>query len=211
MTRVKICGLTSEAALDAALEAGADMVGFVFFPNSPRHVSLERGAALAARARGRSAIVALVVDPEDAELDAIAAAMRPDVFQLHGRETPDRADAIRAHTGASVMKALAVEGRGDAQRAFAYRESADLILFDAKQPPGSNLPGGNGLTFDWSLLDAVRGRVPFVLSGGLTPDNVANAIRATGAAAVDVSSGVESAPGEKDVAKIRAFIRAAKG
>jgi phosphoribosylanthranilate isomerase len=209
-TRVKICGLRTEAALDAALAAGADFVGFVFHDASPRHVALPEAARLAARARGKAQIVALVVDPHDAALQAIADAVHPDMFQLHGDETPDRTRAIRTRSGAKVMKAVPVATPADAAVALAFRDAADLILFDAKPPPNSPIPGGNGIPFDWRALDAVRHRLPWILSGGLTPDNVAEAIRLTGATMVDVSSGVESARGVKDAGLIRRFVDAAK-
>lgn len=208
--KVKICGLKTEAALDAALDGGADYVGFVVFPPSPRHIAPAAAKALAARARGRAQVVALVVDPGDDLLAEIDAALAPDIFQLHGDETPERAAAIRARFGRRVMKAIKVATAGDAREALRYETSADLILFDAKPPPASTRPGGHGAAFDWRLLDGV-GNASYMLSGGLTPDNVADAIRATGAVMVDVSSGVESRPGEKDLALIRRFLQAAKG
>ncbi len=207
--RVKICGLSTPATMDAALDAGADLVGLVFFPKSPRHVDIAAAAALADRARGRAEIVALVVDADDALLASIMQHVKPDVLQLHGRETPERAKEIRQRFGTRVWKVIGVETAADATRAHDYDEAADLILFDAKAPKGAAHPGGNGVTFNWRLLDGVKG-MPYILSGGLTADNVAAAIAATGAVAVDVSSGVESAPGVKDPARIAAFIHAAK-
>ena len=210
-TKVKICGLKTEAALEAALDGGADYVGLVFFPASPRHVTPQAAKALADKARGRAGIVSLLVDPDDALIDAVVAAVAPDLLQLHGQETPQRAVDIRRRWGTPIMKAIRVETSQDARAALAYREAVDLILFDARPPEDSTRPGGNGAPFDWRTLLGVKDQVPFVLSGGLTPDNVAEAIRATAAPAVDVSSGVERRPGEKDPELIRHFLRAAKG
>lgn len=210
-TKVKICGLKTEAALEAALAAGADYVGLVFFPPSPRNVTPEAAKVLADRARGRARIVALMVDPDDALVDAIVAAAAPDLIQLHGDETPERVAEIHRRWGIPVMKAITVETAEDAGAALGYRGSADLILFDARAPADSSRPGGNGAAFDWRALAGVKDQVSYVLSGGLTPDNVAAAIRATGAQIVDVSSGVEIRKGEKDPDLIRRFIRAAKG
>lgn len=211
VAKVKICGLKTEAAMEAALAGGADYVGLVFFPPSPRNVSPTVAAALAAKARGRARIVALLVDPDDAMIDTVIAAADPDLLQLHGRETPERVREITRRWGKPVMKAIPVETAADAQDALAYREDATLILFDARAPSDSTRPGGNGAAFDWQALAGVKDKVPYVLSGGLTPDNVADAIRATGAAIVDVSSGVEARPGEKDPALIYRFLQAAKG
>ena len=208
---IKICGLKTEAALQAALAGGADYVGLVFFPKSPRNVTPALAKALADKARGRAKIVALAVDPDDALLDTITAAVAPDLIQLHGEETPERVAAIRRRSGVPVMKAVKVETADDARRALAYREAADLILFDARAPADSTRPGGNGAPFDWRALLGVKDGMAFMLSGGLTPDNVAEAIRTTGAPIVDVSSGVESSPGEKDPELIRRFLDAAKG
>ena len=207
--RVKICGLRTADAMADALSARADLVGLVFFPASPRNVSLIEAAPLAEYARGFAAIVALTVDADDALLERIAGEINPDMLQLHGSETPERVAAIRTRWSKPVMKAIKVETRADAALALAYKDVADLILFDAKPPKGADRPGGHGATFDWRLLDEERGRVPFMLSGGLTPENVAAAIAATGATVVDVSSGVESAPGVKSPDLIRQFIRAA--
>ena len=209
---VKICGLSTAETLAAALEAGADYVGFVFFPKSPRHVTLEQAAALAAQARGKAKIVALTVDADDALLASIASTVKPDLIQAHGAETPERIAAIRALTGVGVMKALKVAGPEDIAGARDYAAVADLLLFDAKAPASLKdaLPGGNGLSFDWSLLADGKGGHRFMLSGGLNPENVAEAVRVTGARLVDVSSGVESAPGIKDPQRIRKFIEAVK-
>jgi phosphoribosylanthranilate isomerase len=209
-TQVKICGLKSEAALEAALAGGADYVGLVFFPPSPRNVTPATARALAARARGRARIVALLVDADDATIEAAVAAAEPDLLQLHGEETPERVAAVRRRWGRPVMKAIKVETAADAAAALAYRGAAELVLFDARAPAESTRPGGNGAAFDWRLLTGVKEQVGFVLSGGLAPENVAAAIRATGAAIVDVSSGVERSPGEKDPELIARFLRAAK-
>jgi phosphoribosylanthranilate isomerase len=206
---VKICGLSSDAALAAALAGGADMVGLVFFPPSPRNVSAARAQVLAGAARGRARIVALMVDPSDEEIAAVVAAAEPDLLQLHGRETPKRVEEIRRLWGIGLIKAVPVAVAEDVGAAHAYAGAVDLILFDARAPTGSTRPGGNGEPFDWRALAGIA--TPFVLSGGLTPDNVAEAIRVTGATIVDVSSGVECRPGEKDGDLIHRFIRAAKG
>ncbi len=210
-TLVKICGLKTDEALDAALEGGADYVGLVFFGKSPRNTTLEEARGRAAHARGRAGIVALSVDADDTTLDGIVAAASPDVLQLHGHESPERVAAIKARYGLTVWKALPVETAADAERAFDYAGIADLIVFDGKPPKGATLPGGNGRVFDWAVLEAIKGRVPFMLSGGLTAENVGEAVRVTGAQAVDVSSGVESAPGVKDPELIRRFLRAVNG
>lgn len=209
MARVKICGLNTADAMQAALLARADLVGLVFFPPSPRHVAVDDAVAIADYARGFAAIVALTVDADDALLGEIMAKVNPDMLQLHGSEPPARVAEVRERFGKPVMKAIKVATREDADEALAYLDIADLILFDAKPPKGADRPGGHGATFDWTLLDGVKHKVPFMLSGGLTPENVAEAIHATGATVVDVSSGVESAPGTKSPALIRAFIAAA--
>lgn len=213
VVEVKICGLRTEATLQAAIDAGADYVGFVLFPKSPRNVSVEQAAELATAARGKSRIVVLMVDPDDALVDAAAKAIRPDILQLHGDETPERCREIASRAGCRIMKAIKTETREDAATALAFRSAVDLVLFDAKAPKGlaNALPGGNGIAFDWHALDRVKTEVPYMLSGGLTPSNVAEAIALTGAERVDVSSGVERSPGEKDPDLIRAFVRAAKG
>jgi phosphoribosylanthranilate isomerase len=209
--KVKICGLSTPETVDAAIAAGADFVGFVFYPKSPRNVSLETAAALAARARGKAHIVTLVVDADDALLSEITAKVDPDFIQAHGSETPERIAKIAALTGKPVIKAIKVKDAGDIAGAAAFSGAASLILYDAKAPEtlGHALPGGNGHAFDWSLLDG-GARSAFMLAGGLTVENVAQAIRVTGAPIADVSSGVESAPGVKDAVLIRKFIEAAK-
>jgi phosphoribosylanthranilate isomerase len=209
MAKVKVCGIRTPEAMAAALEARADLVGLVFFPPSPRNVSLEDAAPLADYARGFAAIVALVVDADDALIARIVAEVNPDMLQLHGSEAPQRVAAIRERFGKPVMKVIKVETAADAEAALAYKNVADLILFDAKPPADADRPGGHGVAFDWRLLDGVRGRVPFMLSGGLTAANVAEAVRATGATVVDVSSGVETAPGVKNRGLIQRFIAAA--
>jgi phosphoribosylanthranilate isomerase len=210
VTAVKICGLSTPETLLAALDAGADMVGFVFFPKSPRHVLLRQAALLVEKIEGRARSVALVVDADDRMLGEIADLVKPDLIQAHGNETPQRIAAIKALTGRAVIKAIKVGEAADVQLAKSYAGIADLVLFDAKAPEtlANALPGGNGLRFDWTLLGLKNG--DFMLSGGLTCDNVAEAIRLTGAKLVDVSSGVEAAPGVKDPALIRKFIEVAK-
>lgn len=208
--RVKICGIKDEAALFAAVEARADLIGFVFYPGSPRYLTPETAAPLAAYIRGVAGSVALVVDANDALLEEIATVVNPDMFQLHGRETPARVAEIRHRYGKPVMKAIPVATATDAARALDYIDTADLILFDARPQSGATLPGGNGIPFDWRALDGIGGRVPYMLSGGLTPDNVEEAVRLTGARAVDVSSGVEASPGVKDPELIARFLSAAK-
>jgi phosphoribosylanthranilate isomerase len=207
-TEIKICGLSEEESVDAALEAGADFIGLMLFPPSPRNVSLERAAALAARARGRAKIVAITVDADEALVGAIAERLRPDLIQLHGRETPERASAIRASSGIPVMKVFGVAAESDLSPCADY--STDRLLLDAKPPKDATRPGGHGVAFDWSILAGFAPAVPWFLSGGLDPRNVAAALRATHAPGVDVSSGVESAPGRKDTARISAFVRAVR-
>ena len=207
---VKICGLKTPEALDVALEAGADMVGFVFFPPSPRHVGLAAAAELGRRVGARARKVALIVDADDVLLKSITDALRPDLLQLHGAETPARVQAIKARFGLPVMKAIAVEARADLAAVKLYDTVADRLLFDARAPREATRPGGLGKPFDWHLLEELDLAVPYMLSGGLDQDNVAAALRITSAPGVDVSSGVERAPGEKDHDKIRAFIRAAR-
>lgn len=208
---VKICGLSTPATLDAALEAGADLVGFVHFRRSPRHVDLETGRSLSAQARGRAERVVLLVDPDDALLAAAVEALDPDWIQLHGRESPERVAAIRAATGRRVMKALGVADGTDLAGLSAYAASADRLLLDAKPPADAALPGGNGHAFDWDILAGTALPPGTLLSGGLDPGNVALALARTGLRAVDVSSGVETRPGEKSPERIAAFVRAARG
>lgn len=211
MPLIKICGLSTPETLDAALAAGADWVGFVRFPRSPRHVGLEAARALSSRARGRAQRVVLLVDPDADALAAAVEAIDPDLIQLHGRESPERVAAIRAATGRPVMKALGIAARRDLEKVPAYAGVADRILLDAKPPPGADLPGGNGEPFDWGILDGARLPPGTMLSGGLAAANVAAALARTGLEAVDVSSGVESDPGVKDPEKIAAFVAAARG
>lgn len=207
---VKICGLTDAATVDAALDAGADLIGFVFFPRSPRNLAPAAAAALAERARGRAQIVALTVDADDALLAAIVAALEPDLLQLHGRESPARVRAIAAACRRQTIKAIGVAAHGDLGAAAPYETAADHLLIDAKPPKTAVLPGGNGVAFDWRLTHGFAPACPWLLSGGLDPGNVAEAIAASGARGVDVSSGVESAPGVKDTEKLRAFVAAAR-
>ncbi|WP_375465003.1 phosphoribosylanthranilate isomerase [uncultured Methylobacterium sp.] len=210
-TRVKICGLSTPETMAVALEAGADWVGLVRFPRSPRHVDLGTARALSQQARGRAERVVLLVDPDDAEVAAAIEAIDPDLIQLHGAEAPARVAAIRAATGRPVMKALGIAGPVDLRRIAAYSGIADRLLLDAKPPPGADLPGGNGRAFDWDLLAGADLPAGWMLSGGLDADGVGLALARTGAEAVDVSSGVESAPGVKDPARIAAFVAAARG
>ncbi|MEP1585428.1 MAG: phosphoribosylanthranilate isomerase [Tateyamaria sp.] len=207
---VKICGLSRPEDVSAAAEAGAAYVGLVFFEKSPRHVSLNVARALALEVPVGIAKVALVVNADDAALDALTATVPIDVLQLHGAETPQRVADVKARYGLPVMKAVGVADASDLPTLDSYAGVADQLLVDAKPPKGADLPGGNGLAFDWRLIAGRRWPVPWMLAGGLTPDNVAEAIRLTGAAQVDVSSGVESAPGVKDAELIRAFVAAAR-
>ena len=207
---VKICGLKTPAALDAALAVGADLVGFVFFPPSPRHLGLEAARALRARVKGRAGVVALTVNATDHTLTDIVRELKPDMLQLHGNETPDRVVAVRTRFGLSVMKALPIATREDLSPIRSYAHVADRLIFDARAPKDATRPGGLGKPFDWNLLAGVNPGIPFMLSGGLDADNVAEAIAITNAPGVDVSSGVERAPGVKDPEKIRAFVRAAR-
>lgn len=209
MAQTKICGITDTAAMDAAITGGARFIGLVFFTKSPRHLSLESAAALAERARGRAEIVAVTVDADDALLGAIARAVRPDWVQAHGSEGPARVAELRRFAGRGVIKALGIARSEDLAQAAAFEPAADMLLFDAKAPPGG-LPGGNAAAFDWKILAGRRFSRPWLLSGGLTPENVAEAIAASEAALVDVSSGVESAPGLKDAVKIAEFLAAAR-
>jgi phosphoribosylanthranilate isomerase len=207
---VKICGLSTPEALDAALDAGADMVGFVFFPPSPRHVAFDVARALGRRVRGRLQKVALTVDAPDALLDAVVDALHPDLLQLHGKEPPARLSALKKRFGLPVMKAVAVEAKGDLAAVANYTAIADRLLFDARATSEATRPGGLGKSFDWRVLQGVDPGLDYMLSGGLDARNVGDALRVTGAGGVDVSSGVERATGEKDPDKIRAFVRAAR-
>lgn len=207
---VKICGLSTRETLEVALEAGADMVGFVFFPPSPRHLSLETARELGKQAKGRAAKVALTVDADDATLENIVETLKPDLLQLHGKETIARVRDIKAKFALPVMKVIAVETLADLAVLPGYASVADRILFDARAPKGATRPGGLGAVFDWNVLAKLELTLPYLVSGGLTADNVAEAVRVTRAGGVDVSSGVESAPGIKDPEMIRRFIRAAR-
>ncbi|MCA3646410.1 MAG: phosphoribosylanthranilate isomerase [Methylobacterium sp.] len=212
---VKICGLKTEESMTCAVEAGADMLGLNFHPKSPRYVTPERAAMLAMIARGRSEIVALSVDPGDDQLAAINSAISPDLWQFHGHERYERLRDVRAVFGLPVMKAVGVAEATDLPGVAAYARVSDRILLDAKPPKEAAYPGGHGKVFDWAILSALSPDLPFLLSGGLTPENVGAAIRTIRAmglklAGVDVSSGVESAPGVKDLGKIKAFIAAVR-
>jgi phosphoribosylanthranilate isomerase len=211
-TKVKICGLRTSETLEAALDAGADYFGLVFYGPSPRNVDHALARKLADAGRGRASPVVLLVNPDDDAVRRVVEEVNPDIIQLHGNESPGRVAQIRQLAQKPVMKAILVSSADDVARSSAYDGAADIILYDAKAPDdlADALPGGNGVAFDWQTLVGVKGRGSFMLSGGLTSDNVASAIAATGAAMVDVSSGVESAPGEKDIDLIRSFIAAAK-
>ena len=207
---VKICGLSESEHVTAAVEAGAKYVGFVFFPNSPRNVSLEQARALALDVPAGVAKVALVVNADDAFLDQLTSTVPIDILQLHGQESPERVSEIKARYGLPVMKAVGVGDASDLPKLDAYGVVADQILVDTKPPKGGDRPGGNGETFDWTLIAGRRWPVPWMLAGGLTPDNVAEAVRVTGARQVDLSSAVETAPGQKDSGLIRGFLSATK-
>ena len=210
MVQVKICGLKTTNAVDAAVTAGADLVGFVFFKKSPRHVTPAIAGGLAARVPVGVLKVGLTVDATDDELAAITGNGAVDILQLHGAETPERVAEVRRKFGLPVMKALPIAAPDDVTAARAYEGVADRLLFDAKPPKDADRPGGNALAFDWGLLAGTRWNLPWLLAGGLTPDNVQAAIRVSGAPGVDVSSGVETVPGNKDAGLIDAFIKAAK-
>jgi len=207
---VKICGLKSAEAVDAALDSGADMIGFVFFPPSPRNVAFDTARALSERVRGRALKVALSVDATDALLRHIIESLAPDLLQLHGRESPDRVSAVRRRFGLPVMKALPIAEEADLAAIGTYEQRADRLIFDARAPREASRPGGLGRRFDWHLLRNIATAAPFMLSGGLDVDNVAEALRITQAPGVDVSSGIERALGEKDPDRIRAFVAAAR-
>ncbi len=211
MTEIKICGLSTADSVDAAVAAGADYLGFNFFPKSPRYIDADKAAALAARVPSHVAKVGIFVDPDDAALDMACAAARLDVVQLHDVADPARISAIAARHRLPVWAVVSVQGSADVASGLRFKGAADRLLFDAKTPKGADLPGGMGLRFDWRLLAGVsQFGLPWGLAGGLDPHNVAEAIAATGAALVDVSSGVETEPGVKSIDKIRAFIKAAK-
>ena len=205
---IKICGLKTPETLDAALAGGATHVGFIFFPKSPRNIEPEAAGALREAAAGRAEAVAVTVDADDAFLDDIVAAMAPDMLQLHGKETPARVAEVKARYGLPVMKALSVSTPEDLQRAEPFRSVADRLLFDAKPPKGSELPGGNGVAFDWTILAALPAGADYLLSGGLSARNVGEALRQANPPGLDVSSGVEGAPGVKDVDLITGFFAA---
>ncbi|MBC7280315.1 phosphoribosylanthranilate isomerase [Hoeflea sp.] len=208
---IKICGLSTPEAVDRAADLNADMAGFIFFQKSPRHVAVDVASMLARRAQARGLkTVAVTVDMGDAGLDDIVSAMKPDWLQLHGAESPERTAELKTRFGLPVMKAFAIREAADLDRIAPYIGIADRFLFDAKPPKGSDLPGGNGVSFDWRLLAALDDRVSYMLSGGLTKDNVGEALRVSGATMVDVSSGVESAPGVKDLAMMDDFVRAVR-
>jgi phosphoribosylanthranilate isomerase len=212
-TLVKICGLNSPESLEAALASGADMVGFVFFAKSPRNVDFSTARALSAQVRGGAERVALLVDAEDATIEGVIDALAPDWLQLHGNETPERVRTLRQKFGRPILKALGVAREEDLAAASTYLHVADRLLFDAKPGPSALLPGGNGLSFDWTLLQGYAGahfNSPWLLSGGLDAGNVAEALRLTQAPGVDVSSGVEDRPGVKNPDKISAFIAAVR-
>ncbi len=205
----KICGISTPETMDAALAAGASHIGFVFFPQSPRYVTPDKAAALAARVQGRAKIVGLFVNPADAVMMQTLNKVPLDIIQLHGEESPSLAAHIKADSRKALWKAIPVRKPKDLLQAEQYIGVADVILYDAKPPPGVNLPGGNGLRFDWDVLRGHRHVLPWALSGGLDANNIAEAVRVTRATLLDVSSGVESAPGVKDVDKIAAFLQAA--
>lgn len=208
---IKICGLKTPEAIDAALAGGATHVGFIFFLKSPRNVDVETAAKLAERARaGGAKTVAVTVDADDAYLESIVRMVKPDVLQLHGAETPEQVREIKARHGLPVMKVFSIREAADLAKSVPYLAIADRFMFDAKPPAGSDLPGGNGVSFDWSLLATLDDDIDYMLSGGLDPENVAEALAITGARAIDVSSGVESAPGVKDTNRIAAFLEAAR-
>lgn len=209
-TEVKTCGLNDSTAVDAAVKAGAAYVGFVFFPPSPRHIAPTRAAELIARVPDGIKKVGLFVDADDAFITDVLDHASLDMLQFHGTETPERVAEVRAKFRVPVMKAVAIAGPEDVARAHVYEVVSDQLLFDAKAPEGADRPGGNALAFDWALIAGEPWARPWMLAGGLTADNVAEAIGATGAQMVDVSSGIEDRPGHKDVAKIRAFVEAVK-
>jgi phosphoribosylanthranilate isomerase len=208
--QVKVCGLRTAADVDACAAAGVAYVGFNFFPRSPRFVAVDEARALALRSPPGTARVALTVDADDAVLDALTETVPLDILQLHGKETPERVAAVRARYGLPVMKAVGVGAAADLASIDAHARVADMLLIDARPAPGAALPGGNGVAFDWRLIAGRRWPVPWLLAGGLTPANLAEAVRLTGARAVDVASGVETAPGVKDAGLIAAFVAAAE-
>jgi len=210
MAQSKICGLSTPEAVARALEGGAAYIGFIFFPKSPRNITADAAARLANPVRGRANVVAVTVDASDADLDTIVQTLKPDLIQLHGRETPNRAADIRARTGVGVVRAISVSDASDIDAAAAFDGAADHLMFDTKAPVNAELPGGNGASFDWTLLNGRRFSRPWFLAGGLDPWNVEDAVRASGAPLVDVSSGVERGPGLKDPDLISAFLNAVR-
>jgi phosphoribosylanthranilate isomerase len=207
---IKICGLSTAETLESALSAGADMVGLVYFAKSPRHVNIAQGQQLADQARGRAKIVALTVNADDALLESLIQFWQPDVIQCHGDESLERLSELRTFYSGQIMKVIGVKTANDLAEISLFAPLSDYILLDAKAPEGADLPGGNGITFDWSLLKGLKSDVPVLLSGGLTPENVAQAIHITRLAGVDVSSGVERSLGVKDDVKIKRFISQAR-
>ena len=205
-TDVKICGLTDRKSLDAALDVGADCVGFVFFAPSPRNLTLDQAVPLARRARGRAKIVALLVEPDDARIAEIVGTLDPELLQLHGRESPERVAAIASNAKTPIMKAVGIGDAADLPLLDEYAAVADRLLLDAKPPKDATRPGGNAEKFDWRILDGLEAPLPWMLAGGLNAANVAEALAVTGAPSVDVSSGVEEAPGRKDPVLIRTFV-----
>lgn len=205
---IKICGLKTPDTVAAALDGGATHIGFIFFPKSPRNITPAAAAALRPAAHGRAKAVAVTVDADDAALDEIVNAVKPDILQLHGHETPERVRFVKERYGLPVMKAFAIRSADDLAAIAPYQGIADRFLFDAKPPKGSELPGGNGVSFDWGLLDALDADVDYMLSGGLNAGNIAEALHETHAPGIDISSGVERAPGEKDVRLIEDFFQA---
>ncbi len=207
---IKICGLTTDETLAAALDQGASHVGFIFFAKSPRHIEPARAATLRQAAIGRAKAVAVTVDADDAMLDAIVEAMQPDILQLHGAETPQRVAAVKQRYGLPVMKAFSISEAADLAKIEPFTGIADRFLFDAKPPKGSQLPGGNGVSFDWRLLAALDRSVDYMLSGGLNAANIGDALRLSNPPGIDISSGVERAPGIKDTALIADFFKAVR-
>jgi phosphoribosylanthranilate isomerase len=208
---IKICGLRTEEALAAALAGGASHVGFIFFPKSPRHIEPAEAGRLRKFAAGKAQAVAVTVDANDATLDGIVKAVAPDILQLHGSESPARVTVLKARYGLPIMKALSVRAKSDLDHVADYAGIADRLLFDAKPPKGGELPGGNGMAFDWRLLSDVDPATGYMLSGGLNAANIAEALAVARPSGIDISSGVESAPGVKDVRLIEAFFRAVAG